>query len=462
MEPWRRLVADYRSGLGDGGRPDPRTDGAAPDDGPPLDGARDAWLAATLPALDLALGSVAALASAAARAGATGPLVERGPAPARVAASFGSDRLLRLDGRPVPGFAPLSGFFRTGDGWVRTHANYPHHRARLLHLLGLPDGADRDDLAARLADASGAELEDAAAAAGAIVVRVRSEAEWRASAPGRAAWRGPLVRTGSRADAVVRRAPLAGGAAPLAGVRVLDLTRVIAGPVATRALAALGADVLRVDPPVPAEIRHQHLDVGQGKRSTLLDLRDAGDRGRAQALLDDADVLVTGYRPGALDRFGLRPPPGAVVARVSAWGGDGPWARRRGFDSIVQAASGIALVESPDGATPGALPAQALDHATGYLLAAGVVDALAARREDGRGRDVSAALARTAAWLLDADGRDPGHAPAAAPGPESVVSHGHRPRVTTARPALPGHDDHPVPAHPWGGDHAAWQAPARG
>ncbi|MFF2453901.1 CoA transferase [Isoptericola sp. NPDC058082] len=455
MEPWRRLVADYRAGLGDGAPPD--------DDVPPLDGARDAWLAATLPALDLALGSVAALASAARRAGATGPLVERGPAPARVAASFGSDRVLRLDGRPVPGFAPLSGFFRTRDGWVRTHANYPHHRARLLHLLGMPDGTGRDALAARVADASAAALEDDAAATGAIVVRVRAEPEWRASAPGRAAGRGPLVRTEARDDVVARPAVLPGGAAPLAGVRGLDLTRVIAGPVATRALAALGADVLRVDPPVPAEIRHQHLDVGQGKRTTLLDLRDPGDRERAQALLDDADVLVTGYRPGALDRFGLVPPPGAVVAHVSAWGDAGPWAHRRGFDSIVQAASGVALLESADGVAPGALPAQALDHATGYLLAAGIVDALAARGADGRGRDVAAALARTAAWLLDADPRAPGSPPAAEPGPESVVSHGRRPRVTTARPALPGHDDHPAPARPWGADHAAWSTgPARG
>jgi len=457
MEGWRRLVADYRSGIGPGIGSGLGHD--AHDDArevPALDGERGAWLAATLPVLDLALGSVAALCSAARRAGATGPLVDRGPSPARVAASFGSDRLLRLDGRPVPGFAPLSGFFPTGDGWVRTHANYPHHRARLLHLLHLADGADRDDLVARLADACAATLEDDAAEAGAVVARVRDEALWRASAPGRAAGGGPPVRATTRDDVVPGPVALSAGAAPLAGVKVLDLTRVIAGPVATRALAALGADVLRVDPPVPAEIRHQHLDVGQGKRSTLLDLRDVGDRERAQGLLDAADVLVTGYRPGALDRFGLRPPPGAVVARVSAWGDGGPWAHRRGFDSIVQAASGVALLESPDGVTPGALPAQALDHATGYLLAAGVVDALAARSHDGRGRDVSAALARTAAWLLDAAGRDPGHPAAAVPGSDAVASHGRQPRVTSARPALPGIDDHPAPAHPWGADHATW------
>ncbi|MGW8566176.1 CoA transferase [Isoptericola sp. NPDC055881] len=460
MDGWRRLVVEYRSGvapgLGDGEHGEHGEHGALCDP-PALEGARDGWLAATLPALDLALGSVAALCSAAGRAGATGALVDRGPSPARVAASFGSDRLLRLDGRPVPGFAPLSGFFRTADGWVRTHANYPHHRVRLLRLLGLPDGTDRDGLTAHLAGASAAALEDEAAAAGAIVVRVRDEAGWRASAPGAAARQGPLVRVTARVDDA-RPAALPGGPTPLAGVRVLDLTRVIAGPVATRTLATLGAEVLRVDPPVPAEIRHQHLDVGQGKRTALLDLRDPGDHERAQALLDGADVLVTGYRPGALDAFGLRPPAGAVVARVSAWGDAGPWAGRRGFDSIVQAASGIGLLESADGDTPGALPAQALDHATGYLLAAGVVDALAARGRDGRGRDVTAALARTAAWLLDADGRDPGHPPAAAPGPDEVVSHGHQPRVTTARPALPGVDDHPAPARPWGTDHAAWVA----
>ncbi|WP_166851357.1 CoA transferase [Isoptericola sp. BMS4] len=464
MEQWRRLVAEYETGLGNLITP--------PGEAPAPGGDRGAWLAATLPALDLALGAVSALCRAAGRAGARGPLTERGPDPARVAASFASDRLLRLDGRPVDGFAPLSGFFRTADGWVRTHANYPHHRTRLLRLLDLHDGADREELAARLAGTSGAALEDDAARAGAIVARVRTPEEWRASGPGDAARGGPLVRVRRRehvAEHVLspgsrERVPELAHvrpmertwSRPLEGVRVLDLTRVIAGPVATRALAQLGADVLRVDPPVPAEIRWQHLDTGQSKRSALLDLHDAGDRRHAQELLDGADVLVTGYRPGALDRFGLRPPPGIVRARVSAWGDDGPWAGRRGFDSIVQAASGIALLESADGRTPGALPAQALDHATGYLLAAGVVDALAARARDGHGSDVTAALARTAVWLLDAGGRDPEHPAPAVPGPGATVSHGHRPCVTTARPALPRADDHRAPAHPWGSDHATW------
>jgi crotonobetainyl-CoA:carnitine CoA-transferase CaiB-like acyl-CoA transferase len=442
------------------------------------------WLAAHLPVLDLALDAVRAVQRAAARAGrgAAGVAEPTPPDPARLAAALASDRVFALDGQPMAGFAPLSGFFATADGWVRTHANYPHHRSRLTALVDLPDDVGRPALAHRLAELSGQELEDRAADptssgthAGAIVACVRTEQEWRASEPGRAAASGPLVRAGPRTDASVgsgrrpARDTSPGGATPLAGVRVLDLTRVIAGPVATRTLALLGADVLRVDPPDPAEIEWQHLDTGQGKRSTVLDLRDAHGRRTAQDLLDTADVLVTGYRPGAIESLGLRVPRGVVTGRVSAWGDSGPWAGRRGFDSIVQAASGIALLEGQGGA-PGALPAQALDHASGYLLAAGIVDALTLR-DDGPGRAVSVSLARTATWLLDLPGRDPTHPVAAVPrraepvdaqraepveGPATeTVTHG---RVTTARPALPGYDDYAHPAHPWGTDTPAWRA----
>lgn len=426
------------------------------------------WLAAHLPVLDLALDAVRAVQRASARAargpGRPGPGPSGAaafgvpPDPARVAVGFASDRVLALDGQPVQGFAELSGFFRTADGWVRTHANYPHHRARLTALVGLPDDAGRPAFAERLAALPAQELEDGAADAGAVVARVRTEREWRGSAPGQAAASGPLVRTEVRGTGTRTAGARSGArlgvtdATPLAGVRVLDLTRVIAGPVATRTLALLGADVLRVDPPVPAEIGWQHLDTGQGKRSTVLDLRDAGDHRTAQDLLDRADVLVTGYRPGAVEALGLRVPPGTVTGRVSAWGDAGPWAARRGFDSIVQAACGIALLEGRDGA-PGALPAQALDHASGYLLAAGVVDALTLRDDDGLGRDVAVSLARTAAWLLDLPGRDPHH-PSAATAPEgATVTHGS---VTTARPVLPGYDEYPRPAHPWGTDAPGW------
>lgn len=421
------------------------------------------WLAARLPVLDLALDAVRAVQRAVGRDAGDDPGTQPAPAPARIATAFASDRVLAVDGRPVEGFAALSGFFRTADGWVRTHANYPHHRSRLTALVGLPDDVGRDAFAQRLTELSAHALEEDAAARGAVVVRVRSEAGWRASAPGRAAAAGPLVRveeTGDPDPGRTRARRARGGDGPLAGVRVLDLTRVIAGPVATRTLALLGADVLRVDPPEPAEIAWQHLDTGQGKRSTVLDLRTPSGLRTAQRLLDTADVLVTGYRPGAVEALGLRVPDGVVTGRVSAWGTAGPWAGRRGFDSVVQAATGVALLEGRDGA-PGALPAQALDHASGYLLAAGVVDALGLRDGaggtggDGRGRGVSVSLARTATWLLDLPGRDPAHPPAAPPPADetTTVTHGG---VRTARPALPGHEDYPHPARPWGTDAPTW------
>ncbi|WP_190140349.1 CoA transferase, partial [Streptomyces longispororuber] len=193
---------------------------------------------------------------------------------------------------------------------------------------------------------------------------------------------------------------------PASGLRVLDLTRVVAGPVATRTLALLGADVLRLDPPGCPELPDQHADTGFGKRSATLDLATRAGLRTLGELLAGADVVVTGYRPGALDRFGLSPEalaerrPGLVVAQLSAWGTTGPWAHRRGFDSLVQAATGIAVAEgSPE--RPGALPAQALDHGTGYLLAAAVLRALTEQRTDGAGgtRVARLALARTAAWL---------------------------------------------------------------
>lgn len=436
------------------------------------------FLAARLPVTALAMGSVAALAESANRYRAEIGLPEREVQldPERVAASFASDRLLRIDGKPMSGFAPMSGFFATSDGWVRTHGNYDHHRRRLLQVLGLPEGSGREQAAAQFRTMRAQDVEDRAADAGAIAVRVRTEAEWRATEAARAAAQAPLVGIARREDVKAEhragrtRAPTV--EQPLRGVRVVDLTRVIAGPVATRALALLGAEVLRLDPPHVPEIAWQHLDVGQGKRSALLDLRAAEDLATLRDLLATADVLVTGYRPGALAQFEEifrmdgptdRSPcasdafAGLVRGRVSAWGFEGPWASRRGFDSIVQGASGIALIEGGD--EPGALPAQALDHATGYLLAAGIVDALARRRQDAHGRDVSVSLARTASWLLDAEGRR-AHPPAPkACGPHVLARHGH---LDTTRPALADHDDYPEPAHPLGTDTPSWKPPVDG
>jgi crotonobetainyl-CoA:carnitine CoA-transferase CaiB-like acyl-CoA transferase len=374
----------------------------------------------------------------------------------RVAGSFRSDRLLRVDGRPVQAFAPLSGFWPTADGWVRTHGNYPHHAARLRELLGLPADSGPEQLSAALARGSAGELENRAAAAGALLVAVRDPVTWRAHPQAQELAGTPLVVREHLGHAPAR-AWTDDPDRPLDGVRVLDLTRVIAGPVAGRDLALAGARVLRVDPPAPAEIEWQHLDSGQDKHSAVLDL--AQRRAEFEELLSRADVVLTGYRPGALDRFGLAGEqladryPGIVVGRVSAWGEVGQWADRRGFDSLVQAVSGIAVLESQDGTIPGALPAQALDHASGHLLAAGVLCALLAQRTHGGSHGVAVALARTAGALLEL----PGATPAPPTEPDwPLVRHG---AVTCAAPVLDfdgAPRDYARVGAAWGADPAEW------
>ncbi|TGZ18889.1 putative L-carnitine dehydratase [Streptomyces sp. S816] len=441
---------------------------------------RPGTLAARLPVRRLARACVGACALAAAELGASrtgraevpGVRVDDGA----VAAAFHSERLLRVDGRAPLSFAPLSRFWRTADGWVRTHANYPHHRARLLNALGLPADAAPATVAALLAGRTALGTEKTVHAAGGLAVALRTPREWRATEQAALVAARPLVERATLGTAPVRALPpLDAAAAPLlpaAGVRVLDLTRVLAGPVATRTLALLGADVLRLDAPWLPELPDQHAETGLGKRSATLDL--ATRRDAFEELLAEADVVVTGYRPGALDRFGLSPEalaerhPALVVAQVSAWGAYGPWGGRRGFDSLVQAATGIAVTEG-SAREPGALPAQALDHGTGYLLAAAVLRALTERSRDGAGRAVRLALARTAYWLTDGMPYDDGpeatgtpradegaHAPQSAwlteaDGPLGRLRYALSPVNFTGGPA-----DWARPPTPWGSDRAAW------
>lgn len=422
-------------------------------------------LPSRLATTELAVGAVGSAAAAASNLAAA----RGGPRPAapvdgrRVSASFRSDRLFRIAGRPVEGFAPLSGFWAASDGWLRTHANYPHHRAALIKALGLDDSAGSDDLARILAGMAATDAEERVVAAGGVCAAVRDPDQWRHHPQADALRRLPLLGCSVLTPAPPRRLgpPPAGPLLPAAGLRVLDLTRVIAGPVATRTLALLGADVLRIDSPRLPEIGWQHLDTGMGKRSALLDLD--GDHPTLERLLAEADVVVTGYRPGALDPRGLGPQqiaerkPGLVIASLSAWGSDGPWSQRRGFDSIVQAATGIATVESTDGITPGKLPAQALDHATGYLLAAGVLAAVAAQLEDGSTRHVQAHLARTAHWLLD----HPDPQTRSLPDPRPALAERSTPsgRLRYPLPAVQidtGPDDWDRVGSPWGADPPAW------
>ncbi|MEU3478440.1 CoA transferase [Streptomyces sp. NPDC033754] len=379
-------------------------------------------LPARLPVMDLARASVAVAGLAAVeRAGLAGPVrVDDGA----VATAFVSERHLRVDGRAPVNFAPLSRFWRAADGWVRTHANYPHHRAALLAALGASDSVEA--VAAAIGERKAVEVESAVYAAGGLAVALRTPAEWAEHEQGREVAARPLL-TRERLD----DAPPPRRSGPL---RVLDLTRVIAGPVATRTLALLGADVLRIDPPGNPELPDQHADTNVGKRTAALDLDSLSDRRTFGELLDSADVLVTGYRPGALDRFDLDRP-GLVVARLSAWGDYGPWAGRRGFDSLVQVATGIAVTEG-SAQEPGALPAQALDHGTGYLLAAAVLRSLTEQDREGGTRLVRLALAQTGHWLTGTLPRyEPGRYVTETDGPLGRLRHALSPVAYEGGPA---------------------------
>ncbi|MHB1488766.1 MAG: CoA transferase [Acidimicrobiales bacterium] len=302
----------------------------------------------------------------------------------RAAAAAGSSiAYARVEGHPVSEWGPLSGFARAADGWVRLHANYDHHRDALCAVLDI--APERLALDAAVGHWSARDLEIALAEAGGVGVAVRTPQEWAATPQGQAVSATPLVSVEERGSAH----------SPVRPPRVLDLTRVLAGPVGTRMLGLLGADVLRLDRPDRPE-QDFFIDTGLAKRSALVDLRTYDP----EPLVAEADVVVLGYRPGSLrplheiiDRY-----PQLVVVELCAWGFDGPWRERRGFDSLVQAATGIS-VGCGSAEQPGALPVQALDHATGYLIAACAWHGLARRAADGRGRRYRLALTHTAAWL---------------------------------------------------------------
>jgi crotonobetainyl-CoA:carnitine CoA-transferase CaiB-like acyl-CoA transferase len=193
---------------------------------------------------------------------------------------------------------------------------------------------------------------------------------------------------------------------PLAGIRVLDLTRVLAGPVAGRTLAEHGADVLRItSKDLPGFPDSVDIDTGHGKLSADLDLHSAEGRGQLEALTTEADVFLQSYRPGALDALGFSPErlaqlrPGIVYVTLSAYSHVGPWAGRRGFDSLIQSASGFVDEQSGGATPPRHLPAQVLDYVTGYLLAFGAMVALRRRAREGGSWLVRCSLVQTANWL---------------------------------------------------------------
>ncbi|QFU91361.1 E-cinnamoyl-CoA:R-phenyllactate CoA transferase [Amycolatopsis sp. YIM 10] len=315
-------------------------------------------------------------------------------------AAFHSERHLRVDGE-VPGelWAPLTGDYLATDGWVRLHCNYPRHVSAVCWGLGA--AATREAVTEAVAKRRAREVQEAVIAAGGAAALMRTRQDWLNHPQGAAVAGQPLVELHQTGSAPPKR--LFESDRPLGGVRVLELTHVIAGPVAGRVLAAHGADVLHIGAAHLPRIDPLWIDTGLGKRSAFTDLTQDAGRARLRKLLAKADVFVQSFRPGALARWGFSPEeladefPGLITLDLSAYGPSGPWRNRRGFDSLVQLATGIAAHAGLD--RPHPLPAQALDHATGWLAAATVMTALRRAVTDGGGWRGQVALARTAEWL---------------------------------------------------------------
>ncbi len=356
---------------------------------------------------DLAAGVVAAAGLAVAELlaadGAAMPSVQ---VDRRLASFWFGTTLRPMDWSVPPPWDPIAGDYQAADGWIRLHTNAPHHRDAALAVLQTP--ADKDAVAAAVASWQKNELEAAVVQHGGCAASMRDLESWSEHPHGRAVSAEPLAWIDA-GDTAAHSEWRPTRDRPLAGIRVLDLTRVLAGPVATRFLAGFGADVLRIDPPgwdEPGVIP----SVTLGKRCARLDLRQPSDRRVFEDLLSSADVLVHGYRPDALLRLGLdtaerrRLRPGLVDVSLDAYGWSGPWQGRRGFDSLVQMSSGIAAEGMRRYGTdrPKPLPVQALDHATGYLMAAAVVRGLTRRLTDRVGSITRTSLARTAALLATA------------------------------------------------------------
>ncbi len=332
--------------------------------------------------------------------------------------AFRSERYLRVDGGPPPpGWAPLSGYYRTADErWVQLHCNFDHHRDGAASVLGVaPDRGLFEEAVRRWA---AADLEEAMAEAGMCASLMRSPAEWSEHPHARATSGLPVVEVTRVGDSPPE--PLAPGDRAAGGVRVLDMSRVLAGPICGRTLAAHGADVIRIGaadlPIVPLTV----IDTGPGKLFAHLDLNRSADRERLRELVGESDVLVDGFRPGSLAARGLGMSdlhtlrPGLIHASLSAYSHLGPWSGRRGFDSLVQTATGIVAEGTTAAAgrsgesgarTPVPLPAQALDHGAGHLLAFGVMVALIRRSREGGSWMVRTSLLQVRDFL-DSLGRD--------------------------------------------------------
>ena len=317
------------------------------------------------------------------------------------AAALRSSRYLQINGgRPAEDREKITGFYQLRDGrWMYLHCNFFNLRDRNLAVLSAP--AQRDAVAKAVATWDGLELEDAIFEGGGAGSFVRSEEEWRALPQMQAVARLPLLEVIKIGDAPPQ--PLPAGGRPLSGIRMLDLTRVLAGPACARTLAEHGADVLRVTREDLADSGLFDFDTAIGKLCTHIDLRNPAEAETMRSLVRESDVFLQSYRPGSLARRGLSPEalaelrPGIVYVTLSAWGHEGPWRNRRGYDTVVQGANGLAYHGS--NAPPAFLPVSAQDYIAGYLLAYGAMVALGRRAREGGSWLVRASLAGAGQWI---------------------------------------------------------------
>ena len=302
---------------------------------------------------------------------------------------------------------PVMGMYPAKNGrWSYIHANFPNHRAAALSVLGCAE--DREEVKKAVAKWDALELEEAIIAAKGAGGMVRSMAEWAKHPQGIAIASLPMMEIVKIGDAPIEKLPQ--GERPLSGIRVLDLTRVLAGPTCARTLAEHGADVLKITGAHLPNIGYQEFDTGHGKLSAHLDLRQPKDLATLRELARETDVFSQGYRPGTLGGRGLSPEelsklrPGLVYVSLCAFSHVGPWASRRGFDTVVQNVSGITTRQGElfPGAEPGPqfYPVSAIDYLTGYLMAFGAMVALARRAREGGSWLVRISLAQTGRWLV--------------------------------------------------------------
>jgi crotonobetainyl-CoA:carnitine CoA-transferase CaiB-like acyl-CoA transferase len=335
----------------------------------------------------------------------------------QAAASLRSGHYMKLgDGNVSAARNSIMGVYPTKDGrWSYLHCNFPNHRAAALGVLGVPE--DREAVARAVLTWNAADLEEAIIAAKGAGGMVRTQQEWARHPQAAAIAALPLLEIVRIGDSPPE--PLPDGARPLSGVRVLDLTRVLAGPTCARTLAEHGADVLKITAAHLPNLGYQEFDTGHGKFSAQLDLREQPNVEVLRGLVREADVFSQGYRPGTLGMRGLSPDelaairPGLVYVSLCAFGHTGPWASRRGFDTVVQTVSGITSrqAEVVPGKTPGPqfYPVSAIDYCTGYLMAFGAMVALARRAREGGSWLVRISLAQVGKWIVDL-----GEVPAAA------------------------------------------------